>query len=65
MNGYETARHIRTMPSSDGILLIALTGFGQEEDRAKALEAGFHAHLVKPIDLDQLAQVVKQQRRFA
>jgi two-component system CheB/CheR fusion protein len=62
MNGYETARHLRQMHECDGVLLIALTGYGQEGDRLKALDAGFHAHLVKPIDLDQLARVVRQFR---
>ena len=62
MNGYETARSIRQMPSSDGITLIALTGYGQEEDRTNAFDAGFHAHLVKPIDLEQLSKAVKQRR---
>jgi two-component system, chemotaxis family, CheB/CheR fusion protein len=62
MNGYEVVQHIRQLPAADGITLIALTGYGQEEDRAKALDAGFHAHLVKPIDLDQLSRVVKGRR---
>jgi two-component system CheB/CheR fusion protein len=61
MNGYEVARHVRQLPAADGITLIALTGYGQEEDRARALDAGFHAHLVKPIDLDQLSRVLKQR----
>jgi CheY-like chemotaxis protein len=61
MNGYEVARHIRQSPAADGITLIALTGYGQEEDRLRAMEAGFHAHLVKPIDLDQLSHVLKQR----
>jgi two-component system CheB/CheR fusion protein len=61
MNGYEVARHIRQLPAADGITLIALTGYGQEEDRARAMDAGFHAHLVKPIDLDQLSKVLNQR----
>jgi CheY-like chemotaxis protein len=61
MNGYEVARNVRQLPAADGITLIALTGYGQEEDRTRAMDAGFHAHLVKPIDLDQLSRVIKQR----
>jgi CheY-like chemotaxis protein len=42
----------------DKILLIALTGYGQEEDRRRALDAGFNAHLVKPVELEQLTQLL-------
>ena len=41
-----------------GVQLIALTGWGQEDDRRRALEAGFDHHLIKPIDLDQLASLI-------
>jgi CheY-like chemotaxis protein/two-component sensor histidine kinase len=50
LNGYETARRIREQPWSKGVVLIALTGWGQEEDRRRSREAGFDQHLVKPID---------------
>ena len=64
LSGYDVARRIRA-GSSHGtlILLIALTGFGQEEDRARARAAGFDAHLVKPIDFDQLATTIEHLRR--
>ncbi len=58
MDGYEVARRVRQLPDSDSILLIAVTGFGQEDDRTGALGAGFNAHLVKPVDLSQLSAVV-------
>jgi PAS domain S-box-containing protein len=50
MNGYEAARHIREQPWGKGMALIALTGWGQDEDKRRALEAGFDHHLTKPVD---------------
>ncbi len=50
MNGIESARHIRGLPGGRDLVLIALTGWGQERDRLLTAEAGFDAHLVKPID---------------
>lgn len=52
MSGYELARHLRHKTSLRGCRLIALTGYGQEGDRDKSREAGFDAHLVKPIDFE-------------
>jgi CheY-like chemotaxis protein len=54
MDGYETARRIREWPEHRGIRLIALTGWGQEGDRRRTSQAGFDAHLVKPVDMGQL-----------
>jgi PAS domain S-box-containing protein len=50
MNGYEAAQHIRQQPWGKEMLLVALTGWGQEEDRRRALEAGFDEHLTKPVE---------------
>jgi signal transduction histidine kinase/ActR/RegA family two-component response regulator len=50
MNGYEAARHIRQQPWGKEMLLIALTGWGQEEDKRRALDAGFDYHVTKPVD---------------
>jgi CheY-like chemotaxis protein len=50
MNGYEAARHIRRRPWGRPMTLIAVTGWGQEEDRRRALEAGCDEHLTKPVD---------------
>jgi CheY-like chemotaxis protein len=50
LNGYETAKRIREQPWGLGVVLVALTGWGQEEDRRKSEEAGFDSHIVKPID---------------
>jgi CheY-like chemotaxis protein len=50
MDGLEAARRIRALPGGSDVLLIALTGWGQERDRRRTAEAGFDAHLVKPVD---------------
>jgi CheY-like chemotaxis protein len=54
MDGYEVARQIRLTAEHADVLLIALTGWGQHEDQARATRAGFDHHLVKPPDLDRL-----------
>ena len=57
MNGIDAARHVRALPHGKHITLIALTGWGQEHDHQRTREAGFDAHLLKPIDpvaLDKL-----------
>jgi PAS domain S-box-containing protein len=58
MNGYETARHLR-QAHGRALRLIALTGWGSEEDRRRAREAGFDAHLVKPVDPAMLASALQ------
>jgi CheY-like chemotaxis protein len=50
MDGLEAARRIRALPGGGGMLLVAVTGWGQERDRQQTREAGFDAHLVKPAD---------------
>jgi PAS domain S-box-containing protein len=50
MNGYEVCRRVRELPWGQDVTLIALTGWGQEEDRRKSHEAGFDGHLVKPVE---------------
>ena len=50
LNGYEACRRIREQPWGKSMVLIALTGWGQEEDRRRSHEAGFDHHLVKPVD---------------
>jgi CheY-like chemotaxis protein len=54
MDGYEVARRIRQDPRFRDVTLIALTGWGQEEDRRRTRSAGFDHHLVKPIDFAEL-----------
>ena len=50
LNGYDACRRIREQPWAEGIVIIALTGWGQEEDRQKSKDAGFNGHFVKPVD---------------
>ena len=62
LNGYETARRIRQQAWGRGVLLIALSGWGQDEDRRRSEEAGFDAHLVKPVDLPELKRILSRLR---
>lgn len=62
MDGYEVAKRVREN-LEDGILLIALTGFGQADDRERAAAAGFDEHLTKPIRVEELQQIF--MRRFS
>jgi PAS domain S-box-containing protein len=58
MDGYEVARRIRAGPGGEAILLIALTGYGQSEDKQRARDAGFDYHLVKPVDPGKLEELL-------
>jgi PAS domain S-box-containing protein len=58
LNGYEVCRQILQQPWSQYTVLIALTGWGQADDRRRSSEAGFHHHLVKPIDFESLMNVL-------
>ena len=58
MDGYEIARSIRGEVSLRHLVLVALTGYGRPEDKAEAMAAGFDYHLVKPVDLNELNEVV-------
>ncbi len=59
MNGYEVARRLRSTPAAGAVGLIAVTGYGQQEDRQRALDAGFDLHLVKPVDPARLLQAIE------
>lgn len=54
MDGYQAARLIRQQPRFNDIMLIALTGWGEEEDRHRAHASGFDHHLIKPVDINAL-----------
>ena len=54
MDGYEVARRLRALAAPASMALVALTGYGQDEDRRRARDAGFDHHLVKPVDFDDL-----------
>ncbi|MEZ4240150.1 MAG: response regulator [Myxococcota bacterium] len=58
MDGYEVARRLRATPGGSEVLLVALTGWGQEEDRRRARDAGFDRHLIKPADLEALKELL-------
>ena len=58
MSGYEAARQIRAQQRRERLLLIALSGWGQEEDRRKSKAAGFDHHFVKPVDIDALTNLL-------
>ena len=60
MDGHELARQIRALPSARGALFIALTGYGQEQDREDSKAAGFHYHFVKPADVNALSDALSK-----
>jgi CheY-like chemotaxis protein len=60
MDGYELARQLRRRPGLERTVLVALTGWGQEEDRRRSQEAGFDHHLVKPVELSDLQALLAQ-----
>jgi two-component system CheB/CheR fusion protein len=59
MDGYEVARQLRQVPGMAGTLLVAVTGYGQEQDRNRARQAGFDRHLTKPVNHDALLQLLQ------
>ena len=63
MSGHEVARRLRETPWGRNLRLIAVTGWGNERDRAKSLEAGFDAHLTKPIDPEMLLEHIARAAR--
>jgi signal transduction histidine kinase/DNA-binding response OmpR family regulator len=64
MDGYEVARRLRGEMGTDVPLLVAVTGYGQQEDRRRAVEAGFDRHLVKPVGLNALQKVLFEAGEF-
>jgi CheY-like chemotaxis protein len=60
MDGYEVARRMKLMSQLTDTILVAQTGWGQEEDRRRSLEAGFDYHLVKPLDPAELEVLLVQ-----
>ncbi len=63
LNGYDACRTIREQPWGRDIQLVALTGWGQEDDRCKSRDAGFDAHLVKPLDHAELLKLLANDAR--
>ena len=60
MSGYELAEHLRKLDGGDAIKLVALTGYGQASDRQRSAEAGFDAHLVKPVGLVNIRETIQE-----
>ncbi|MDP2390799.1 MAG: response regulator, partial [Acidobacteriota bacterium] len=58
LDGHETARRIRAQPWGREVVLVALTGWGQAEDRRRSKDAGFNHHLVKPADPAQVSMLL-------
>jgi PAS domain S-box-containing protein len=63
MSGFELARHLRAHPELQEVVLVAVTGWGQKEDRHRTQEAGFDHHLTKPVDYDLLRSVLQPNHR--
>ena len=60
IDGHELARRLRASPELSGAMLVALTGYGQEEDRQRAFAAGFDHHMAKPADIKKLLALLEQ-----
>jgi PAS domain S-box-containing protein len=58
MDGYEVARRLRSMAQTRNVMLIAVTGYGQPEDHRRSQEAGFDHHLIKPVELETVKQIL-------
>jgi CheY-like chemotaxis protein len=58
LNGYDTARKIREQPWGHKAVIVALTGWGKEEDRRQSSQAGFDSHLVKPVEFEELTALL-------
>jgi PAS domain S-box-containing protein len=58
LNGYEVARQLRTLPGGETMLLVAVSGYAQEEDQQRSMEAGIAHHFAKPVDLDLLNRLL-------
>jgi two-component system CheB/CheR fusion protein len=61
VDGYEVAARLRREPGTQGAFLVAMTGYGQEEDRRRSREAGFDCHLVKPVDPEDLRRLLDRR----
>lgn len=59
ISGIDVARHIRATPSTNDVTLIAITGWGQPQDRASTADAGFDFHFTKPVDVGQLNRAIE------
>jgi CheY-like chemotaxis protein len=60
IDGYEVARRLRREPATTDVLMVALTGYGGEEERRRAQQAGFNHHLTKPVELESLQALLRE-----
>jgi len=63
MDGYQLAQQVRSNPWGRGVVLVAVTGWGQEQDRRRAVAAGFDHHLVKPISAETVETLLHSLAR--
>jgi PAS domain S-box-containing protein len=63
MDGFELAHRLRSEPALEGTLLVAITGYGRDDDRERTRAAGFDEHLVKPVDISALRDLLRSDRR--
>jgi CheY-like chemotaxis protein len=63
LDGYEVGRRLRGQPWGKGCMLVAMTGWGQDEDKLRALQSGFDRHMTKPVDIVQLSEVLAELGR--
>ena len=59
LHGYDLARRLRELPETRDALLVAISGWGQPEDKRRSREAGFHHHLAKPVDFEQIEALLE------
>jgi len=62
MNGYDVARRLRRRPGLEDLVLVAMTGWGQEGDRRRSRDAGFDHHMVKPAEPEAVRQLLARPR---
>jgi two-component system CheB/CheR fusion protein len=60
LDGYEVSRRLRALPDTRDALIIAVSGYGQDEDRRRSAQAGFDHHFIKPVDFQTLAGVLRE-----
>ena len=64
MDGYAVAQAMRADPTLKSVYLVAVTGYGRDDDRRRAVQAGFDYHLAKPVSKDQLEMLLRKLPRF-
>jgi CheY-like chemotaxis protein len=58
LNGFEVAERLRQEPTLAHVVLVAMTGYGKDSDRHRAMQAGFDHHMVKPVSFDEMAKLL-------